>query len=139
MAPDPVQPEPSVWKGLTRGFSLRCPNCSKGALLHSYLKVRPTCEVCGHDNAQYPSDDAPPYFTILLVGHLFIAPALVFPFIWKWPAQYVLLATLPVLVLVTLLLLPRVKGAVIGVQWAIRKGEGRPPGQDQDNSWRRRA
>ena len=72
MAPDPVQTEPSVWKGLTRGFSLRCPNCSKGALLHSYLKVRPTCEVCGHDNAQYPSDDAPPYFTILLVGHIVI-------------------------------------------------------------------
>jgi uncharacterized protein (DUF983 family) len=107
--------------------------------LHNYLKVTATCEVCGHDNGQYPADDAPPYFTILLVGHLVVAPALILPFIWKWPAQYVLLATLPALVVVTLLLLPRVKGAVIGVQWAIRKGEGKPPGQDEDRSWRRHA
>ena len=49
--------------------------------------VRPTCEVCGHDNAQYPSDDAPPYFTILIVGHLVIAPALFFHFIWTWPVH----------------------------------------------------
>ena len=125
----------SVWTGLKRGLALRCPECGKGRILHKYLKVTPNCEVCGHDNAQYPSDDAPPYFTILLVGHLFVAPMLVFPFIWTWPVQYVLLATIPALAAVTLLLLPRVKGAVIGVQWAIRRAEGKPPGQSEDTSW----
>ena len=129
----------SVWTGLKRGLSLRCPECGKGKLLHSYLKVRPVCEVCGHDNAQYPSDDAPPYFTILIVGHLVIAPALIFPFIWTWPVQYVLLATIPALALITLWLLPRVKGAVIGVQWAIKSNDGKSPGQDEDHSWRRGA
>jgi uncharacterized protein (DUF983 family) len=129
----------SVLTGLKRGLALRCPECGKGRLLHSYLKVRPVCEVCGHDNAQYPSDDAPPYFTILIVGHLVIAPALIFPFIWTWPAQYVLLATIPALAVITLLLLPRVKGAVIGVQWAIRSNDGKAPGQDEDRSWRRGA
>jgi uncharacterized protein (DUF983 family) len=129
----------NVWTGLKRGLALRCPECGQGHLLRAYLKVRPTCEVCGHDNAQYPSDDAPPYFTILIVGHLFVAPALIFPFIWTWPVQYVLLATIPALAVITLLLLPRVKGAVIGVQWAIRKADGKAPGQDEDRSWRRGA
>ena len=128
-----------VWTGLKRGVALRCPECGKGRLLRAYLKVRPICEVCGHDNAQYPSDDAPPYFTILIVGHLFIAPALIFPFIWTWPVQYVLLATIPALAVITLLLLPRVKGAVIGVQWAIRTAGGKAPGQDEDHTWRRGA
>jgi uncharacterized protein (DUF983 family) len=128
-----------VLKGLQRGFSLRCPECGQGRLLKSYLKVVSPCQVCGHDNAQYPSDDAPPYFTMLLVGHLVVAPALVLPFIMTWPVQYVLLATLPALLIVTLLALPRVKGAVIGVQWAIKKADGKAPGQDEDATWRRKA
>jgi uncharacterized protein (DUF983 family) len=128
-----------VLTGLKRGLALRCPECGKGRLLKGYLKVQPVCEVCGHDNGQYPSDDAPPYFTILIVGHLFIAPALIFPFIWTWPVLYVLAATIPTLAAITLLLLPRVKGCVIGVQWAIKTAEGQTSGQDEDTSWRRGA
>lgn len=125
-----------VMTGLKRGLTLRCPECGKGRLLRGYLKVQAQCEVCGHDNAQYPSDDAPPYFTILIVGHLVVAPVLVFPFIWTWPAHLVLLTTIPSLTAITLFILPRVKGAVIGVQWAIKKGGGKAPGQDDDKSWR---
>lgn len=127
----------SILTGLKRGLALRCPECGKGRLLRGYLKVQETCPVCAHDNAQYPSDDAPPYFTILIIGHLVVAPVLLFPFIWTWPVHWVLLATLPALALITLGLLPRVKGAVIGVQWAIRKNDGQAPGQDEDRSWRR--
>jgi len=114
--------------GLWRGFSGRCPNCGKGPLLHRYLKVTSPCPACGHNNAQYPSDDAPPYFTILLVGHLIIAPMLLFPFIWEAPLALVLATTVPAVAALTLLLLPRVKGAVIGVQWAIHQREGIVPG-----------
>ena len=116
--------------GLWRGFIGRCPNCGKGALLHRYLKVTTTCAVCGHDNGQYPSDDAPPYFTILIVGHLtHRASAAVLLFIWQWPAQPLALAiTLPAVGGLTLLLLPRVKGAVVGAQWAIHRREGVVPG-----------
>jgi uncharacterized protein (DUF983 family) len=114
--------------GLWRGFCGHCPSCGKGTLLHRYLKVTTPCPVCGHDNGQYPSDDAPPYFTILLVGHLVIAPLLFFPFIWQWPIAVVLGITLPAVGGLTLLLLPRVKGAVIGAQWAIHRREGAVPG-----------
>ncbi len=107
--------------GIRRGLKHHCPNCGEGKLFRKYLKVQPECPVCRHDNAQYPADDGPAYFTILIVGHLIIAPVLVFPFIVEWPAGYVLAVTLPALVLFTLFLLPRVKGAVIGLQWAIRE------------------
>jgi uncharacterized protein (DUF983 family) len=121
--------------GLKRGFMGRCPNCGHAPLLRAYLKVVQTCPACGHDNGQYPADDAPPYFTILIIGHVVVAPMLVFSFIWTWPAGWVLAVTLPLILAATLLLLPRVKGAVIGVQWAIKRNEGRVPGADEDASW----
>ena len=111
----------NVLTGLKRGFLGRCPNCGDGTLFRRYLKVDPVCAVCQHDNAQYPADDAPPYFTILIVGHLVIGPLLLFPFIWQWPAYLVLLATLPALAILSLIVLPRVKGATVGLQWAIRR------------------
>ena len=124
----------NLWTGMWRGFAGHCPNCGKANLLRAYLKVVPTCPNCGHDNAQYPADDAPPYFTILIVGHLIVAPALCFSFIWTWPVGWVLLATLPAIMAATLLLLPRVKGAVIGAQWAIHKNEGVVAGVDDGAS-----
>ena len=121
--------KPSIATGLLRGFGLHCPNCGKGPVLHRYLKVTSPCPVCGHDNGQYPSDDAPPYFTILIVGHVVIAPMLLFyPLVLQWSAWQILAVTLPVVGGLTLWLLPRVKGAVIGVQWAIHQREGVVPG-----------
>lgn len=107
--------------GLSRGLQRRCPACGKGALFKGYLKVRPTCAACGHDNGHYRADDAPPYFTILIVGHLFVAPMLAFPFILEWPVEWVLGVTLPSLLIATLTLLPLVKGAVVGFHWAVEQ------------------
>lgn len=128
----------SLLLGIKRGLRLRCPECGEGRLYRKYLKVQSPCEVCGHDNLQYPSDDAPPYFTIFLVGHVVIAPMLFFNFIWTANIWVVLLTTLPLLFFLTLLCLPVVKGAVLGAMWALdfkrRDGvvdEGResaPPG-----------
>ncbi len=95
------------------------PNCGEGRLYARYLKVDLDCEVCGHDLARYPADDGPAYFTILIIGHLVVAPLLLFPFIWKMsPVLVVPLTVLPLAAL-TLLLLPRVKG----------RGDRRPVGR----------
>ena len=119
---------PSVMTGLKRGILHRCPNCGDGRLYVRYLKVDADCEACGHDLAAYPADDGPAYFTILIIGHLFVAPLLLFPFIWKAPVGLVLPLTILPLAALTLLLLPRVKGAVIGALWAIklRKAQDAP-------------
>lgn len=112
-------PPPKAYRlGMTRGARFRCPACGEGKLYRRYLKVQ-ACPVCGHDNTAYPADDAPPYFTILLVGHLVIAPTLAIPAIWRQPALLVAAVSLPVLTMACLALLPVVKGAVVGLQWAL--------------------
>ena len=107
---------------MKRGASQHCPNCGKGRLFRKYLKVQ-ACGVCGNDNTRYPADDAPPYFTILIVGHLVIGPLLFFPFIWQAPTALVLSTVMPALLALTLLLLPVVKGAVVGAHWSLRTRE----------------
>jgi uncharacterized protein (DUF983 family) len=89
-------------------------------LFAGYLKVEGQCRSCGHDNGQYPADDAPPYFTILLVGHLVVAPLLALGVIWSAPAAVLVATMVPLVGLITLAALPYVKGAVIGAQWALR-------------------
>ena len=45
-------PMPRWSVAFKRGFSCRCPNCGKGHLYQSYLKLVDRCEVCG--DLQYP-------------------------------------------------------------------------------------
>lgn len=104
---------------MSRGLRGRCPACGEGALFWRYLKVSPNCPKCDHDLARYPADDGPAYFTILLVGHLIVAPLLLFPVIWEASALIVLPATLIPLAGLTLALLPRIKGAFIGLMYAL--------------------
>ena len=112
--------KPSLSKAMTRGFKGRCPNCGEAKLFWRYLKVEPTCPSCRHALAQYPADDGPAYFTILIVGHLIVGPLLFFPIIWEAPTAIVLPATLIPLAAVTLLLLPVVKGWFIGLLYALK-------------------
>jgi uncharacterized protein (DUF983 family) len=106
----------SMWRGL-RGH---CPNCGEGGLFYRYLKVSPDCAHCGHDLDQYPSDDGPAYFTILLMGHVVVVPLLLFPIIWKAPPLVMVPAVLIPLGGLTMAVLPRVKGALIGLLYALR-------------------
>lgn len=104
-----------------RGFIGRCPNCGRGKLFRSYLKVNSRCPVCNEDLSHQRADDAPPYLTMLIVGHVIVAGVLaaedMFPqsplwldaLIWLW-----------LTVLLSLALLPRIKGALVGYQWALR-------------------
>ncbi|HEY3798883.1 MAG TPA: DUF983 domain-containing protein [Caulobacteraceae bacterium] len=106
---------------LRRGLAGKCPCCGKGRLFYRYLKVEPMCQTCGHDLDRYPADDGPAYFTVLLVGHLVIVPFLILgaPLIWKAPLAILIPSALAAVGLVTLISLPVVKGAVIGVLYAL--------------------
>ena len=110
----------SIRTGLLRGLRHRCPNCGKGQLYARYLKVAPTCEACGHDLGAYRADDGPAYFTILIVGHLIVAPMFFFPVMWEVSPWIIVPAALVGLTTLILLLLPRIKGAFVGALWAIR-------------------
>jgi len=105
---------------LKRGWRQKCPNCGKGALFGRYLKVRDHCEACGLELYHHRADDGPAYMTITIVGHLTL-PALGWAFIKYRPDPLVLIAVFCTLaVVLSLLLLPRIKGMIIGFQWAKR-------------------
>jgi uncharacterized protein (DUF983 family) len=106
-------------RSVFRGSAGRCPACGKGPLFWRYLKVNGRCEVCDHDLARYPADDGPAYLTILLVGHLIVAPLLFFPIIWRSNPAYSLPLILIPLAAFTLVLLPRIKGGWIGMMYAL--------------------
>lgn len=117
----------SIWAGLQRGALGRCPHCGEGRLFSSYLKVEPICSACGHETGLYRADDGPAYFTILIVGHLVVAPLLFLEFVRTWPVVWVMAILLPTIVILALALLPRVKGAFVGVQWAVGDRAPRVP------------
>ena len=114
-----AEPRPFL-TGLSRGLKHRCPDCGQGSLYSGYLKVRQTCQACGHDLSAYRADDGPAYFTILLVGHLIIAPVLLFPVVWEASPWIVVPVSLSLLTALVLTILPRIKGAFIGGLWSIR-------------------
>ena len=111
----------SVGLSMLRGLAGRCPHCGKGRLFYRYLKVEPVCRSCGHDLDRYPSDDGPAYFTVLLVGHLVIVPFLIFfsQLIWKANPWILVPAALATVGTITLVALPVIKGAVIGLTYAL--------------------
>ncbi|MDA7427971.1 DUF983 domain-containing protein [Primorskyibacter aestuariivivens] len=107
---------PTVWKGWRR----KCPNCGSGPLLSGYLKVRDTCPVCREELHHHRADDGPAYLTILIVGHI-MAPLLHVVFVNWRPEPLVLFTIFAVgTIALSLYLLPRLKGAIVGFQWARR-------------------
>ena len=105
---------------MLRGWRRRCPNCGTGPMMRSYLQVRDACPVCGEDLQHQRADDGPAYLTILIVGHL-MAPAILIAFVRYRPDPLVLAAVFSVAtVALSLFLLPRLKGVLVGIQWAKR-------------------
>lgn len=110
----------SVWAALRAGFALRCPHCRQGKLLKSYLKVVDRCPVCGEAFYHHRADDAPAYFTILIVGHVLLPLMLIGLELMPEPEWVHFLVWPTLAITMTYLLLPRLKGALVALQWALR-------------------
>jgi uncharacterized protein (DUF983 family) len=104
-----------VWRAMKRGLRLRCPSCGNAPLYRSYLKVEPVCPSCGAANGEHRVDDAAAYFTVLIVGHVVVAPMLAFEAIWNASMALVLGIAIPAVGMVALGGLPFIKGAIVGV------------------------
>ena len=90
-------------------------------MFRAYLKVSNACPVCGENLSHQRADDAPPYITMLIVGHVVVAGVLAAEDIWpNSPLWLDALIWLWITFVLSLLLLPRVKGALVGYQWALR-------------------
>ncbi|WP_425049989.1 DUF983 domain-containing protein [Psychromarinibacter sp. S121] len=114
LAERPVKP------AMLRGWRRRCPCCGSGAMMRGYLKVRNECPVCGEELHHHRADDGPAYLTILIVGHL-LAPLILAVYTHWRPEPLVLAVVFSVgCVALSLYLLPRLKGMIVGLQWAKR-------------------
>ncbi len=123
-----VRVQPSFGVSIARGIANRCPACGQGRLFSGYLRVAERCERCSAPLGRIRADDAPPYFTIFIVGHvvvpLMLAAERAFaPSLWAMAALF-----LPLTAALSLLLLRPVKGAIIGLMMRLGiDGAGHDP------------
>ena len=105
---------PPVATMLKRGLRGRCPVCGQGRIFNGYLRVVDQCSECGTALGRVRADDAPPYFTIVIVGHVVI-PLMLWleraqtPPLWVHSAIF-----LPLTVGLALALIRPIKGATLG-------------------------
>jgi uncharacterized protein (DUF983 family) len=118
---DSASPEKrNVWAALRRGLRGRCPRCGEGKLFRAFLKVDDHCLVCGQDFTPHRADDLPAYLVIVIVGHIVVPTILMVETGFAPSVALQLSIYLPLTLILSLLLLQPVKGAVVGVQWALR-------------------
>jgi len=96
----------------------RCPACGTGELFHSYLEFNDKCPHCREELHHHRIHSIPCFVTFFLIGHLLIPLALMVeklfePQLWVHFALWV-----PLTIILGLVLLPRVKGAMLSLQWA---------------------
>ena len=104
---------------MRRGFLGRCPACGQGRLFGRFLKVADACEVCGTEFHHHRADDFPPYIVMFIVGHAVVYGILQTETRLEVPL-WVHLAVWPALTVVLAVgLLQPVKGAVVGLQYAL--------------------
>ncbi|WMT90340.1 DUF983 domain-containing protein [Pelagibacterium sp. H642] len=114
-----LRPTRPLWPAMLNGMKCRCPNCGKGKLFSRYLKIADQCDVCGTELFHHRADDAPPYLVITIVGHLAVGAVLhmemsstpLHPLTYLW-------IMIPMILISSVLLLPVIKGAIVGLQWA---------------------
>lgn len=110
----------SAWTAISHGMRQLCPACGEGRMFHKYLKVSDACPACSEELHHQRADDAPPYFTMSIVAHVVIAGVLIAERLYAPPTWVHLAIWLPMTVILSLWLLPRVKGALVGLQWALK-------------------
>jgi len=109
-----------VWTAMKRGFRGRCPRCGNGKLFRAFLKVDNNCSVCDLDFTPHRADDLPAYLVIVIVGHILVPVILWIETDYSPPVWLQLSIYLPLTLIASLALLQPVKGAVVGMQWALR-------------------
>ena len=109
-----------VWLAVKRGAMGKCPNCGAPTMFTKYLKVADHCTACGEELHHHRADDMPPWLTLIVVCHILGVAILSAEQTWDVPGWVHWTVWPAVAVVVSLALLPRMKGAVVGLQWALR-------------------
>lgn len=112
----------SFWLMLKRSVALRCPNCGRGKLFAGYIKHVDRCADCGENFSEIRADDGPAWLTIIIVGHLlapFMLATIPSSTLPDWALTLMWIILIVVLSMVTL---PRAKALFIALIWRSRRG-----------------
>lgn len=109
-----------TWRAVKRGLLGRCPHCGEGKLFKAYLKPVDACSSCGEEMLHHRADDFPAYLAIFIVGHIVVAGFMATDTWLVLESWQHLMIWIPVTIILTLAMLQPIKGAVIGLQWALR-------------------
>ena len=113
-APKNRDTKQAIWRGMKK----KCPECGVGSIFKGYTKIKDSCEHCGLDLTGQRADDAPPYITMMIVGHLIIPIALETKLRLDPPLELQFIVWGTIMFTMAIWLLPISKGGLIGLQWA---------------------
>ena len=108
-------PRPAFGQAIGRGLAGRCPVCGQGRIFNGFLRVAEECSHCHAPLGRVRADDAPPYFTIFIVGHIVIPLMLWSERAHTWPVWVMAAIFLPLTAVLALALIRPVKGATVGL------------------------
>jgi uncharacterized protein (DUF983 family) len=99
-----------------RAVTGRCPCCGLGKLYRAYLKQVENCAACGEKFGHIRADDAAPWLTLIVLGHIFLPLILLFN--WDWMPLYpAMIAMSALLMVLALVLLPFAKALFLAILW----------------------
>src|SRR5690606_22001219 len=110
----------SVYESTRRGFFGHCPCCGRGRLFRAFLKTVECCQECGEEMHHHRADDLPAYLVIVIVGHIVVSAFMTVQAVTDWPTWAHLVISAPATLVLSLAPIGPVKGAVVGLQWALR-------------------
>ena len=97
----------------------KCPACGNGKLYRKYLKVADNCSACGEELHHHRADDFPAYIVVVIVGHVVLGGFMAFEASSTLSTWQHLAIWAPLTVIMAVGLLKPVKGAIVGLQWAL--------------------
>lgn len=113
------RPARAVWDAMLRGARGKCPHCGEGRLFNSFLKTSAKCQACGEELHHHRADDLPAYLVVVIVGHVVVGAFMAVEATSTLSTWQHLAIWIPLTILSALVLLRPVKGAVVGLQWAL--------------------
>ena len=112
---------PTTVTAMWRGFCRACPRCGHGRLFkpgwRNILKLADSCAHCGEHFEGIRADDAPAYFTVLVVGHI-VVPLMLVAEQHDMSTPVAITLFLPLTLALTAALLPTIKGAIAALMWS---------------------
>lgn len=113
------RPARPLWQAMKRGMLGRCPRCGEGKLFRSFAKTVDHCAACGEEIKHHRADDLPAYLVVVILGHIVVGAFMGVEATTELSLIQHLLIWVPLTIVGALLMLQPVKGAVVGLQWAL--------------------